>query len=208
MNSNSEFIPTGLASKTLGLHPNTLRKYQKKGLIPSIQLPSGHYLYNVNEFILQKSKQSTSYKVESVKVKKNICYCRVSSRQQKDDLERQVQFLSTKYPNHDIIKDIGSGLNYKRPGLQKMVEYAMQGNIGEIVVTHKDRLCRFGFELIEQCVKSSNGKIVVLNETTLSPQEELSKDLLNILHVFSCRMYGLRKYKGEIADKVKESGKS
>ncbi|NCV80035.1 MAG: IS607 family transposase [Actinobacteria bacterium] len=110
-----------------------------------------------------------------------------------------------------IIKDIGSGLNFKRKGFQTILDTAIKGNLGEIVVTHKDRLCRFGFELLEAVIsKCSNGTIVVLDQRETSPQEELINDLLSIITVFSSRLYGLRSHtiKKQIQDTIKEKCQS
>ena len=109
---------------------------------------------------------------------------------QKDDLERQVQYFKLHYPDYTIIKDIGSGINFKRKGFKTLLELGMQGKIKSIVVTHKDRLCRFGFELFETVIKqSSNGQILVLNQSQTSPREELCNDIISILTVFSSRLY-------------------
>ena len=174
------------ASKLLGLHLNTLRHYADNGTIEAYKTKSGHRRYNVESY-LGLQKQSIT-----------LCYCRVSSPKQREDLERQVQFMRGQYPEAEIIKDIGSGLNYKRKGLKSLLGRAMQGEQLQVVVAHKDRLARFGFELIEWIIQQNGGKIVVLKQTNLSPEQELTNDLLNILHVFSCRMHGLRNYRTEV----------
>lgn len=181
-----KYLPSREASKLLGLHPNTLRTYADNGTIESYKTESGQRRYNVEAY-LGLQKPSTT-----------ICYCRVSSPKQRGDLERQIEFMQSRYPDAKIVKDIGSGLNYKRRGLFSILERAMRGDKLEVVVAHKDRLARFGFELIEWIVKQSGGKIVVLKKTNLSPEQELTNDLLNILHVFSCRMHGLRNYKKQV----------
>jgi putative resolvase len=139
------------AALILGLHPNTLRRMANDGDIETIRI-SGQRKYNVESY-LGSVKSSV------------VCYCRVSSHKQKDDLARQVSFMQERYPEAEIIKDIGSGINFKRKGLNE----------------------------------SNGGKLVVLSEDALSPEVELTKDLLNILHVFSCRMHGLRNYQKQIA---------
>lgn len=196
------FLSTGKASKVLGVHPNTLRIWYKENKIQGYTSDSGRFFFDINSI---KNKVNTK-KEELDDNRKKICYCRVSSRQQKNDLEKQVQYLESIYPEHDIIKDIGSGLNFKRPGLQKVVEQVLRGSVSELVVAHRDRLCRFGFELMQFIVESSGAKLVVLDETRLSPERELQQDLLNILHVFSCRMYGLRKYKKTLRETVAKCG--
>ncbi|MCP4115886.1 MAG: IS607 family transposase, partial [Desulfobacteraceae bacterium] len=136
----------------------------------------------------------------------HICYCRVSSYKQKDDLNRQVDLMREKYPDAKVIKDIGSGLNFKRKGLKAILEQAIKGDSVNLYIAHKDRLCRFGFDLIEWILKRNNGKIVVLNEIDLSPEQELTQDLLSILHVFSCRMHGLRSYRKQISKAFSNKG--
>lgn len=175
------------AAKTLGVHPNTLRKWANDGTITVIKTKSGQRRYDVDGYI-GSSKQST------------ICYCRVSSYKQRDDLERQVEFLRQKIPEAEIVKDIGSGLNFKRKGLNAILERAMQGDCIKLVVAHRDRLARFGTDLIQYIIERNGGKIVVLDEPLLSSEQELTKDLLNIIHVFSCRMHGLRNYKKQICE--------
>lgn len=173
-------------SKKLGIHPDTLRRWANEGKIPTIRTVGGHRRYNLEE-------TSTT-----PKERRKICYCRVSSKKQKDDLERQISYMQAKYPKHEIISDIGSGINYKRKGLITILELANQKEIEEVVVAYKDRLCRFGFEIIEHLITKNDGKIVVLNRNNRSPSEELTQDLLSILTVFSCRMHGLRKYAHQI----------
>lgn len=197
---DTTFCTSNQAAKLLNIHPNTLRSWEDKNIIQSFRSTNkGHRRYNIQEFLSKRNKQH-----ETLIIKKNICYCRVSSRNQKEELKNQVEYLKSKYPNHDIITDIASGLNYKRKGLQKILDYAKQGIIGQIVVTFKDRMCRFGFELIQYVVESSGGEILVLNQLESSPQEEMVKDLTSIIHIFSCRLYGLRRYKKTI----KEASKS
>jgi predicted site-specific integrase-resolvase len=116
---------------------------------------------------------------------------------------RQIELFRSQFPNHTIITDIGSGLNFKRKGLQTILDDAIKGNLLEIVVTHKDRLCRFGFEVFERILSTYKGRIVVLNQRTTSPQEELVNDLLSIITVFSARLYGLRAH--SIKKKLKDT---
>ncbi|NMG11323.1 IS607 family transposase [Brasilonema sp. UFV-L1] len=98
----------------------------------------------------------------------------------------------------DSVQEIGGGLNFKRPKFLEIIQWAIQGEVKSLYVAHKDRLCRFGFELVEHIVQSAGGSIVVANAETLSPQEELVQDLLSIVHCFSSRLYGLRKYKNKV----------
>lgn len=170
---------------------NTLRKLADDGRIETIRV-SGQRRYNVDAYLGLQQKQSI------------ICYCRVSSRKQRDDLARQVAFMQEKYQQAEIVKDIGSGLNFKRKGLKAILERAMHGTRIQLVVAHRDRLARFGSELIRQVIESNGGQLMVLSEDSLSPEEELTKDLLNIVHVFSCRMHGLRNYKKQVSEALSD----
>ena len=114
--------------------------------------------------------------------------------------------MKNKFPTYEIIKDIGSGLNYKRERLKKIIEMAIKGEIDEIVITYKDRLTRFAFELIEWIIKTySNGQIIILNKTEEeTPTEELTKDIISIMNVYVAKINGLRKYKKKIKKVIKE----
>lgn len=181
------FVSSKKATKTLGIHANTLRTWESKGKIKSIRTAGGSRRYDITSFIKEQSNTKEP--------RENFCYCRVSSQGQKSDLIRQKKYLQEKFPDHGIIADIGSGLNYKRKGLKTLLDKAMSGTLGQVVVTYRDRLCRFGFELFQHIIESSGGNILVLDNCDGSPQEEMVKDLVSIIHVFSCRMYGLRKYR-------------
>ena len=130
-------------------------------------------------------------------IKKKIIYARVSSIGQKEDLERQILSLQTDYPNYELIKDIGSGVNLNRKGLRKIIDYAIRGEIEQVIVMHKDRLCRFGYELIEDLIKKySNGKIIIVNKKEVKePKEELVEDVLQKMNIFVAKINGMRKYK-------------
>jgi predicted site-specific integrase-resolvase len=135
-------------------------------------------------------------KEKSIVQKKNYIYARVSTRKQVDDLSRQIEYIRRpEYANYIPIKDIGSGINFKRKGLSTILDSCLQGDIGEVIVAHRDRLCRFGFELIEYMVSKGGGKITVLENTEeRTCEQELTDDLLSIIHVFSCRQMGRRSY--------------
>ena len=126
----------------------------------------------------------------------DICYVRVSSQGQKDNLERQIKYMEKRYPKHVIIKDIGSGINMNRKGLNKIIDWAIEGRIREVVVAYKDRLARFGYSQIERIIaKYSQGRIKIINQqNNREPQEELVEDVLQVMNVFVARMNGMRKY--------------
>lgn len=160
----------------------------------------GKRMYNIKKY-LKDRKCGIDYCEDLNELdnddKLKICYVRVSSAGQKDDLQRQEELLLEKYPKHKFIKDIGSGLNFERKGLRKMIKLAISGKIKEVVVAHKDRLTRFGFKLLEDLIKEySDGKIIIMNKKKDDePEEELVKDVLQILNVYTAKMNGLRKYR-------------
>jgi predicted site-specific integrase-resolvase len=182
------YVPLREAVKQLGLHANTLRKYADNGKIESIKNEAGQRLFHIESYLRGATRTSI------------VCYCRVSSTKQRDDLGRQIAYMQSLYPDAEIIKDIGSGINFKRKGLQTLLDRLMRGDKLTLVVTCRDRLARFGFELIQYMVEQNGGRIVVLDNTVHCPESELTSDLLSILHVFSCRMHGLRKYSKKIKE--------
>ena len=108
--------------------------------------------------------------------------------------------MCSKFPTAAIIKDYGSGINFKRKGLQAILERVMRGDKYRIIAAHRDRLAQFGGEIIQFLVEQNGGEVVVLDQTVHSPEEGLTADLLAILHLFSCRMYGLRQYRDQIQE--------
>ncbi len=192
------------AAEYFGISQNTLREWDKKGYIKAIRLNgslTGHRRYDIGSFsgkVTDKKDESysESTKVSKKQTKKGIVYCRVSSRKQKDDLERQIEKLQKLYPQHEVIKDIGSGINFKRPGFLKLIEQAINKDIEQIVVAHRDRIVRFGFEFIKWLLEQYGVELVVLAESDhKTSEQELAEDLLAIVHVFSCRQNGKRKYR-------------
>jgi excisionase family DNA binding protein len=197
----SNYLGSKEACQQLGVHPRTLYNWEEKGKIDTIRTPGKKRLYNVEKYIKDQkiiTKNIDENEIENENIEKlKIIYTRVSSISQKDDLERQKNYMQKRYPNHLLIEDIGSGLNFNRRGLRKIIKYAISGKIEEIVVAYKDRLTRFGFELIEDLIKEySGGKIIILHKNKdLEPEEELVKDMLQIMNIFTAKMNGLRKYK-------------
>ena len=180
------YLPSRKAAEYLGLHPNTLRTYADQNNIPHYRNSAGQRLYDVDAYPPGSAAAET------------VCYCRVSSGKQKDDLQRQVDFMQGRYPNAEIVTDVGGGLNFRRKGLVSILERLQRGDKLLIVVAHRDRLARFGFELIEWLAEQNGGGVVVLGNTDYSPEQELTQDILAILHTFSCRLHGLRRYRNAI----------
>lgn len=186
---NDEYITSTKAREILKVTTETLRTWANKGKINSIKTPSGQWRYNLKEI-------NTYLGITpSIEKKRNICYCRVSSTKQLDDLEWQKDFFRRKYPDYELVTDVGSGINWKRKGLKTILEQAMLGNIGTIVVAHRDRLCRFAYELLEFIFETNNVKLLVVDsEAGKSGNNELADDILSIIHIYSCRAMGKRRY--------------
>ena len=180
------YLPSRKAAERLGLHPNTLRTYADQGKIPHYRNAAGQRLYDVDAYLRGNAPAET------------VCYCRVSSTQQRDDLQRQVEFMRERYPDARIVTDIGGGLDFQRQGLVALLERLHRGDKLCIVVAHRDRMARFGSELIEWMAEQNGGGIVVLDNTDYSPEQELTEDILAILHTFSSRLHGLRRYRNAI----------
>jgi len=176
---------------------NTIRKWADAGKIDHIRTENGQRRYDVDAFLRGRGAGS------------DICCCRVSSRNQRDDPARQIAFMREKFPKAEIIEDIGSGLEFKRRGLCSLLERAMRGDKLRLEVAHRDRprigvrgkLCRFGFDLVRFVIERPGGEIVVLDNAKASSDKELVDDFLSIVHVFSCRLEGRRNYK----DKKKQT---
>jgi len=196
-----EVLPPRKACKLLGVTAHTLRRWDKEGKIEVVRGSGTQRLYKVGKF-LSNGDRNAPPPLE----KEKICYCRVSSAKQKDDLQRQESFMRDQYPNHTIVSDIGSGINWKRKGLQSILEKGFYGKVEEVVIAHRDRLCRFAFGLFQQVFKLFNIKLVVLDDDgECSSEKELYTDVLAIIHVYACRQMGRRNYKGRKRNKSKES---
>ena len=200
----NEYVSGKQAQEILGVHQQTLYNWDKKKLMETIRTPGGKRLYNVKKYLDESKKNesniihlNSSLMIDKKTEKYNYIYARVSSHNQKPDLERQIEILKMKYPNYKLISDIGSGINLNRRGLRLIIDQAIMGKINEIVIVYKDRLCRFGYELIEDLIKKySNGKIIILeNKINKDVKEELVDDVLQIMNIFVAKINGLRKYK-------------
>jgi len=178
-------------SKLVGKTPQTLRNWDKKGLlIPHHTGANGYRYYSHDQL-----KQVLNIK-EDKKSKVIIGYCRVSSYKQKDDLQRQVEnmklYLDKQNKNYEIIEDIGSGINYTKKGLRTLLRKIVNDEVEKVVVLYKDRLLRFGFELVEYIANLYGCEIEVIDSTEKTEQQELVEDLVQIITVFSCKLQGKR----------------
>jgi predicted site-specific integrase-resolvase len=144
-----------------------------------------------------ETSASSTFKEEDDKKTKKIAYARVSSSKQKEDLQRQVSALQQAYPTHTIVTDIGSGLNFRRQGFRSILDKCMRGVVSEVAMLHRDRLCRFAFELVEDILSQHGVKIVVYDQSKSnerSSEQELAEDLLSIVTVFTARYHGKRSH--------------
>lgn len=194
-------IPRRKVLETLKVHYQTLNNMIKRKEIDVVRVGT-KYLYNLDKYLRDNGVNQKNNILK-------ICYCRVSSNKQKGDLDRQIKFMKEKFPTYQIISDIGSGLNFNRKGLLKIIDYAINGKISELVISYKDRLARIGYELIENIIKIySKGKIIIINKKEEeTPTEELTKDIITIMNVYTAKINGLRKYKTQLKNEILKGGK-
>lgn len=193
-------VKIGKAADMLGVSIQTLHKWENTGeLVPTRKSKAGTRYYEVDTLLnLEKKEGST------------ICYARVSSNDQKGDLERQKELLETfccaKGWRYEIISDLGSGMNYRKKGLNALIDFILKNQIKRLVLTHKDRLLRFGSELIFALCEIQGIEVVIINKGERpSFEEELAKDVLEIITVFSARLYGSRSHKNKkLMDNLKQ----
>lgn len=186
-------------AELLGVSVKTLQRWDRDGILKANRTPTDRRYYTYEQYLQFKGIQTDN------DIREVVIYARVSTKNQKDDLQNQVEFLK-QFCNakgiivNQCIEDFGSGLNYNRKKWNKLLDEVMENKIKTIVISNKDRFIRFGFDWFERFCEKFNTEIIVVNNETLSPNEELVQDIISILHVFSCRLYGLRKYKNQIKD--------
>ncbi len=186
-------------AKALNVSVTTLQRWDREGTLKAFRNPKNRRFYTETQlkgFMGEKPDNESG---------KTVIYARVSNRGQKDDLDNQIEFLR-QYANSiglivdNIITDIGSGLNYNRLNWNELLGEVSNHQISKILIAYKDRFIRFGYEWFERFCKLNGTNIIVVNNEKLSPEKELVEDLISIIHVFSCRIYGLRKYKKILVD--------
>ncbi|MFZ6026899.1 MAG: IS607 family transposase [Chloroflexota bacterium] len=188
-------VSIGQAAKELGVSISTLRRWEAEGKIRAERTPKGHRRYDIKQLHGLKPYEASRTN------RPTLCYARVSSHDQKEDLERQVMLLETFCAangwTYEVMQDLGSGLNYNKKGLRQLIKRICSGAVGRLVLTHKDRLLRFGSELIFSLCEEFNTEVVLINqgEQSLSFEEELAQDVQEIITVFSARLYGSRSHK-------------
>lgn len=191
------FISIGEAAKKLGVSISTLRRWDAEGKLNAIRTRAGHRRYDMVELSELANQRSVARPT-----KKTIAYARVSSADLKGDLERQKQvlelFCASRGWTFEVLADLGSGMNYRKRGLLRLLNMLVDGEIERLVVTHKDRLLRFGAEMVFAICEMKNVEVVIINQgTETSFEEDLAEDVLEIITVFSARLYGSRSKKNQ-----------
>ena len=194
MYHENEHFSVGKTAQILGVSVVTIRRWDKQGKLPSIFRTFGnHRRFNITDIYRLLNKNKDTPRI-------NICYARVSSHDQKKDLETQAIKLENyctdnNIQNIEIIKDLGSGLNFKKKGLKKLISLIISSKIDTIYLTHKDRLLRFGSDLVINIAKKFGTNVICLSEKKQSFEEQLATDVLEIITVCSARLYGSRSHK-------------
>ena len=224
------YVPGSYLTKTYGLHNQTLVKWHTTGKLEAIRTPGGKRMYSISSFLTlikhrpestegktrkeeeecpggrkgtakEKEEESESESGDSQQ-EYNICYARVSSPHQKEDLQRQVQYLQQQYPNHFLISDIGSGLNFHRKGFLSLLERVQQGNVKEVVVLYPDRLCRFGMELVQWIFKKAGTKLVVHSSLSHSNSNSNSQTEPDSESSHNQQQHQQQQHRQELADDI------
>ncbi len=204
---NDVYLSIHKVASILGVTPQTLRQWDANGYFVPSQRRGNGYRYYTKEQVEQFAEQFNTIKNKN---RINIGYCRVSTNKQKDDLVKQVEnvelYLKSLKTPYQIIKDIGSGINYNKKGLSELLGLICKNKVDTVYVLYKDRLVRFGFEILQKVAELHNTQIVVLDNEDKTKEQELVEDLMQIITVFSCRLHGKRasKTKQLMKDLVEE----
>ena len=190
---NNRFVKIGEAAKLLGVSVQAPRNWEMEGkIMPSHRTPGGQRMYDLAELL---GVNDLTYPT--------IAYARVSSSDQKEDLERQHAVLEAfcnknGWKPTEIIRDLGSGMNYKKKGLLHLLELMVYGQMSRLVITHKDRLLRFGAEIVFRICELKGIEVVIINKGEQpSFEEELTRDVMEIMTVFCAKLYGRRSHKSK-----------
>lgn len=204
----NKFVSIGMAAQALGVSTSTLRRWEASGRLTPVRTEGGQRRYD-----LAALRPETQGGAQAVR--KTVAYAQVSSHDQQADLERQRRVLELYCASHgwafDMIADLGSGMNYRKKGLKRLLDGIVEDEVGRLVLTHKDRLLRFGAELIFALCQTRQVEVVIINQgEDTNFEEELASDVLEIITVFSARLYGSRSHRNQklidgVRTAVKES---
>jgi predicted site-specific integrase-resolvase len=208
---NNKYVSSGKACKILGITFSTLVRWDKEGKLVAQRTPTNRRMYKLSDI---QSYNPLKLRNDPLKLK-TIAYARVSSHDQKKDLETQAKVLemycAANGYNYHLIKDLGSGMNYNKKGLQQLINEIIDGRVKRLVITHKDRLLRFGAELIFSICEAKNVEVQIINQgdSPKTYEEELATDIIEIITVFSARLYGSRSHKNKnIIENIEKSVKN
>ena len=194
-----EHLSIGAAANILGVAISTLRRWGQAGkFVSDYRTPGGHRRYSLSRLLLFSGKQTTE------RQRLTVCYARVSSHDQKKDLATQSARLQKHaqdegYDNVEVIEDLGSGLNYQKKGLKRLIRLICQRQLRRLIVVHKDRLLRFGSELLFSLCRFFGTEVIILEEPAESFEQRLCHDVLELMTVFSARLHGSRSRKNQQA---------
>jgi len=182
----------------IGKTVNTLQRWDRTGILPAQRSPTNRRYYTHDQYLEYRGLKAKGAGA-------TIVYARVSSASQKPDLANQLAALRAYCQTHEVkvdewVEETGSGLNYQRKHFTRIMEEIELGRVQRLVIAHKDRLVRFGFEWFAAFCQRHGTELVIINGETLSPEQEMVQDLLSIVHLFSARLYGLCSYKKVIRD--------
>lgn len=188
-------------AQRIGRSVSTVRRWEAEGKLTSKRYPSGQRYFDESD-VRQLMRGGVEKRL-------TVVYCRVSSTGQKDELASQITAMELYCRGagiavDDWIQEVSSGMNFKRKKFTALLEKIMRGEIAHLIIAHKDRLMRFGFGLFEQIAQENGCQLEVVNQESLSPQQEMVEDLTSIVHTFSCRLHGIRKYQNQIKDDFPE----
>lgn len=190
-------------AEMIGKSVKTLQKWDRDGILKAYRSPSNRRYYTHSQYLDYIGESRTE-------IKSNVIYARVSTRNQIDDLKNQIKYLE-KYcldngiPISNIYSDFGSGMNYSRKKWNTLIDDCFEGKIDKIIISYKDRFVRFGFDWISDLLYRLTGtQIIIVENISTTPENELIQDLISIIHVFSCRVYRLRKYKKKLEKEINE----
>jgi putative resolvase len=184
-------------AKRIGRAPSTVRRWEREGILTAKRLPSGQRYFDESDVRAMLGGAPER--------RLSVVYCRVSSAGQREDLQSQVAAMeqycrAAAIAVDEWIQEVGGGMNFRRKRFLSMIERIQRGEIERVLIAHKDRLVRFGFDLLDHLSREHGCEIIVVNQESLSPEQEMVEDLLAVVHTFSCRLYGMRKYKKQIRE--------
>jgi excisionase family DNA binding protein len=197
-------LTVGEAAQKVGRSVKTVQRWDREGVLPAQRTATGRRCYGQDQIDAFLGKRFEERKRERVA----LAYCRVSSQAQKPDLKNQREVITAfcvarGLANVEYIEEIGGGLNFKRPKFIELVDRLCAGDVATLVLAHKDRLARFGFDLLRHLCETNHCELLLINDEKLSPEREMVEDLMTIVHRFSSRLYGLRNYKKALKSALK-----